>query len=348
MEDKKATAGLTWEYLADRVKRHGLPAFGIGAGLAGVVQLLALKKDMEENAAKKKDEDVITIEIPEKKAAAPGQYIWDAPVALAAGIGGLSAGYMIVDSLLRKMRQKQTEDKLDSLKSQYAHFLAEDLSPKRGSEYPMLHGVAMGMAEFARKLPAPPTEKIAGVSPETLGSMFTSLPGIAALVTGLLAHNYYYSRGKSIQRALEKEEVSNVRRAPKTIRIVSVPAKILKDSDSPKGQEEEDFGDMLEPKKGSSAVETAKKILDAEDEDQKKKEDEGAPKPENKKDRVYRRTVPLMDEKDISQLDRSTLIISTDDGDVQVDALDPEAMKALEKHKEQILRDFALGVNLSE
>ena len=45
------------------------------------------------------------------------------------------------------------------------------------------------------------------------------------------------------------------------------------------------------------------------------------------------------------KLDKNTLMMLTDSGNIKVDALDPNALAVLEKHKENILRSLAAGLD---
>jgi hypothetical protein len=361
--------GLSADMVIDSFKRHGLPTLAMGSGLAGIVHLLALQKRQEEQSKKKQDAETIVINVPTKTANTQmGQYFWDAPLAVGSAIGGFGIGYSIIDSILKKNRKKQLESELDSLKKEYSDYMSQELTTdSKTAQYPILDGFILSIVdkvkdaatESYRKtacLNLLKKEAIAFLPPnfipgsgaaapqtqlqqapqkgrETLGTLLTSLPGVFALLAGIATHNYYYNRSKDIDRGIEKQEAEEMQKAPKRVKIVSTPAQ-----DTQK-QETEELGGLLS--KGAIDLLTApiiEKIIEG-------TKDKVSPEQATTRDRDARREEPLVSDKDLQKVDDNTLMLLTDSGNVQVDALDPKALEALEKHKEKILKSFALGFN---
>lgn len=371
--------GLNWEYISDRFVRHGLPAVAIGGGIAGLAHFLSMRKKQEEDAkTQQQKNDTIVIEVPTKNASvldsikqmgsnlvnkakgpSTGQYVWDAPLAVGSALAGGSIGYALVDKILKKYREKQLENELDSLKSQYSRYLAQDMLPKSASEYPSLDGLALSLSEISKSLPVEQSRKEAAAhvmkeayGPETLGTMALSLPGVAALLSGILAHNYYYNRSKDVERGLEKEEAEKMKIAPKNIKIVSVPAESVMVSKKSKGKSKKEDEIPLDELLGKGATEIlpmpsiatpAGNVAPILQKMIEHKEDKDVDL--SSSDRESRRKDKILSEEDLQQIDPNTLVLMTDQGPIQIDALDPQALKALEKHKDLILRSFALGMN---
>jgi hypothetical protein len=333
--------GLTLDMLKDSLSRHALPAAGIGAGLAGVAHILALKKRQEEANKKKQDADTIVIEVPSKTATPEfGQYFWDAPLAVGSALAGGGAGYAIVNNILKKQRQKQLDNELESLKKQYADYMSQQMSvDSKTAEYPVLDGLILSIADKVHDTPPEDYRKSAAqnlikkaspadpVGRETLGTMLTSLPGVAALLAGIGAHSYYYNRQKNIDRAIEKEEASEMKSAPKFIKIVSKPV------------QQEPEQELLTKGASTSILDTIDKVVNPESNlsshDQNPQE----------KARESRRGNPVVSNEDIQKIDDNTMFMTTDSGNIQLDALDPEALAKLEKYKKRILESFAVGFN---
>lgn len=365
--------GLSWDYIADRFVRHGLPAMAVGSGIAGLAHFLSMRKKREEEQESSKNNDTIVIEVPTKQAGivdslkgpSLGQYAWDAPMAIGTALAGGGLGYLVVDKILKKYREQQLDSELNSLKKQYAKYLAQDMVPKQASsEYPMLDGLTLAITETAKATPVEQDRKEAAASivkeafgPETVGTMALSLPGVAALLSGILAHNYYYNHQKNVQRGLEKEEAEKMKLAPKSVKIVSVPA-VSEEPAKSKATKKKNDDVPVDELLGKSAevnpaaviplaaggAATANNLSSM----VQKLIDQGAhvDRDTGANTRESRRKDKIVSREDIQKIDPNTLMLMTDSGPIQIDALDPEALKALEKHKDLILRSFALGMNV--
>lgn len=362
--DKKAFSpvpGLTWELLRDRLVRHGIPAAALGGGVAGLAHLVS--NNAQQNAAKKKtqQDNTLVIEVPGKTASAPttGQYVWDAPLAAGAMAAGGAVGYKVVDSILRKHREKKLQDQLNSVKQEYAGFLGQRLSDEKTAaedEYPLLNGMILSLSSNMVKTPVEQVRKEAAMrvmdvdkiaaSPETLLTMLTSLPGLAALATGTAAHNYYYNRQQDIDRGIEKEEADSMGKAPRFVKIVSAPAEASPEAGNKEIQKRKGLpvDDLLQKaaQEPESALSIVQKVLDptgAAIAAGTKEDLKPVVKPEEPEK-------PIVNSEDIQEIDPNTTVYRTKSGPVQVDALDPAAQKALEAHKETILRSLAVGMNI--
>ena len=326
--------GLTLDLLKQRLMQFGPPAAAGGAALAGVSHLLSLRDNALQSDDEKKKDNTLVIQIPQKEAAGPsfGQYVWDSPLAVGSTLAGGAAGYAIIDGILKKYRQKQMNQELDSVKGQYASYLGQELAPKQASEYPTLDGILIAIADQVKDVPVEDSRKTASknilqksaAGAPTAGTMLTSMPGVAALLAGVAAHQWYYNRQKDVDRAIEKEEADGMQKSPQYVKIVSQPPV---DPDAPKLAEEGEGGGILEGGILASLLGKSKP-----------KAEVVSPTHEPKK---------VFSNGDVSDIAPQTVVLSTEGGPVQVDALDPKAVAALQGHKDQILKSFALGANVN-
>lgn len=354
--------GLTIDMIKDSFSRHGLPALGAGAGLAGLAHLIALKKRQQElNDKKQLDKDTIVIEVPAKTASpSMGQYFWDSPLAVGSVMLGGGIGYTVVNNILKKHRQKQLDNELDSLKKQYANYLSQDMSvDSKVAKYPILDGIVFSTLDRLKDVKPEQHRKQAALdiikkataeynttpnnttpntltpgssTSPTLGTLLTSLPGVFALLAAVGTHNYYYNRQKNIDRAIEKDEADEMKSAPKYVKIVTK-------SPEPTSQTQP----LL---KGANIIPQGVVGVDVQ-EDSKDKDEKSSKSTSSgaKSDRELRRKNKIVSTSDIQKVDPNTLVITTDSGNIQVDALDPEALAKMEKYKENILRSFSIGFN---
>ena len=386
--------GLDWDYVMDKIKRFGLPSLAVGSGAAGLAHLMSLQEKARKDKEKITDEDTIIIEVPAKEAEegadaaaqaaqqsggiiegikkipqkivdvmtggpTANQYFWDAPTIAASVAGGGTLGYVLVDSILKKHRERQLEDDLKSLKKQYSGYLAKGM--KTANEFSKLDEFVSSIVDRLKDHPVEDSRKEAaynilktadpnqnGQEPETMGTLLFSLPGVAALLSGVLAHNYYYNRLENTQRGLEKEEADKMKLAPKNIKIVTVPPNKINAPSKPGQKSEQIPVDDLLGKSAAQAID-AEKLMSMTSEVPAAKEliDQGSPKEEHSdgNSRSDRRKQKILSEEDLQQIDPNTLMLLTDSGNIQVDALDPGALKILQKHKDLILKSFALGMN---
>lgn len=364
MENKTAEIpGLTWDLLKNRLIRHGIPAAGVGAGIAGLAHLMSMQKTKEEQQKKKDQSDTIVIELPVKKnATSPGQMFWDAPLAVGTTIAGGTIAYALVDHILKRRREVQLKQELDSLKNQYSNYLAQELSSKNAAEFPVLDGLLIAATDAISKVPVEENRKQAAqnmikkaaADPETVGSMFFSLPGVAALLSGILAHKYFYNKDQDIERALEKEEADKMKIAPKQIKIVSRP---IEETTVKSKTNKSEAEDLLELKSANLVSRVTPAVVAGEvvnpivEEIGSREDAEDAEEPDDSNNRHdsnnrnERRSQKIVSEKDLQEIDSNTLMLLTDLGNIQIDALDPEALQALQRHKDIILKNFALGMN---
>lgn len=339
--------GLTVDMVLDRLKRHALPAAGIGASAAAIAHLLSLRQQTLKQNEKDKNPDELVIEVPEKTAESAGQYFWDAPLAVGASLTGGTLGYAIVNSILQKRRQKQLNEELDNTKNQYSSYLSKDISSdSKEANFPCISGLVFSLAERVNKVPSETHRKqavlnlikVANPGKETMGTMLTSLPTLGALLAGIITHNMYYSKEKNFERGIQQEEANNSQIAPRSIKIVT--KKNTSNNQSQQGNDI-DVNELLGNEKKSSlfmGVEIARAFGN------KDKTQENKPH-QPKINKVTTRKNPIISKDDIQGLDKNTLMMLTDSGNVNVDALDPNALAVLEKHKENILRSLAAGLD---
>jgi hypothetical protein len=343
-------SGLTMDMILDRLKRHALPMAGIGASTAAIAHLLSLKQQAEKQNEQNKSPDQLIIEIPEKTAETAGQYFWDAPLAVGSSVAGGTLGFAIVNSILQKRRQQQLNNELDSVKNQYSSYLSKDISSdSKEASFPCLSGLVFSLTEKVNKIAPETHRKEAAINliknaqtppaPETIGTLLTSLPTLGALLAGVVTHKLYYDKQKNFQRGLEKEEASNSDIAPKLIKIVT--KKNSPDSAVESNSEVNVDELLMDNKKTSMDVSTGFLINQA----AKERENNNTDSQSRNSEKVEKRQNPIISKKDIQKLDKNTLMMLTDSGEIKVDALDPHALAILEKHKNNILRSLAAGLN---
>jgi len=339
--------GLTVDMVLDRLKRHALPAAGIGASAAAIAHLLSLRQQASKQNEQNKSPDELVIEVPEKTAESAGQYFWDAPLAVGSTAAGATMGYAVVNSILQKRRQQQLNKQLDSLKNEYSSYLSKDISSdSKEANFPCISGLVFSLTETVNKAGAEPHRKqavlnlikVASTGPETIGTLLTSLPTLGALLAGVVTHKMYYDKEKNFERGIEKEEASNAQIAPKLIKIVT--KKNTQNTDSEQGSDI-DVNELLGNEKKSSlfmGVEIARALGN-----QRGSAPQSSDQP--KVNKIKERKNPIVSKDDIQKLDKNTLMMLTDSGNIKVDALDPHALAVLEKHKENILRSLAAGLD---
>lgn len=338
--------GLTVDMVLDRLKRHALPAAGIGASAAAIAHLLSLRQQASKQNEQDKNPDELVIEVPEKTAESAGQYFWDAPLAAGSSVAGTTLGYAIVNSILQKRRQQQLNKELDSTKNEYSSYLSKDISSdSKEANFPCISGLVFSLTERINKVPAETHRKEAVLNliksagqpaPETIGTLLTSLPTLGALLAGAITHKLYYDKEKNFERGLEKEEANNADIAPKLIKIVTKKNTVNPGSAN---ESEMDVDGLLDNEKKSSLSTTLiDRISNSDKTDDGQNESSDSIKAEKRKN-------PIISKEDIQKLDKNTLMMLTDSGNIKVDALDPHALAVLEKHKENILRSLAAGLD---
>lgn len=352
MVNKKADQSLGG-YLLQRFGEYGIPTMATGAGLAGLAHLISLYKEKQKQEKTKEQPSELVIEVPVSKNATTNDSAWgyalDTPVILGSMAGGAGLGYYIVDQILRKKRQQVLDRELESTKKQYSNYLAQELSPvKNASDFPTLDGLVLAAVEAARAEPLEENRKTAALNiiksskeaqqaPEpnkaSVGtSIYFGLPFLGALLAG---HYLYYNRKKDIQRAIEKEESESLKRTPENIKIVTKPVVAQNDVNENRPELLLEKGAFLEDAAASKILEEVSKIPVG----KPKIEDDGI---------VKRKEKVVDDDMDLQKIDDNTYVLLTEGGNSTIDALDPEALKILEQHKDKILKSFALGMNIKK
>jgi hypothetical protein len=350
MVKKEASSEDLKSYLLDRFKQYGVPTMFTGAGVAGLAHLISLYKEKQKQEQVKEKPSELVIEVPVPKQAESKKANWgialDTPAIAGSIAGGFGLGYYVVDKILRKKRQEVLDRELESTKKQYSNYLAQELAPqKSATEFPTLDGLVLSVVEAVKSVPVEENRKTAALSviklkeaqaPEankgTVASSFLlGLPLVAGLVGG---HYLYYNRKKDIQRAIEKEEAESMKRTPENIKVVTKPVAVKNNVDENNPELLLEKGAFLEDAAMQKIVEEVSKMPQT-------------PKPED--DGIVKRKEKVVDEElDLQKIDDNTYVILTEGGNSTIDALDPEALKILEQHKDKILKSFALGMNIKK
>ena len=350
MVKKEANSEDLKSYLLDRFKQYGVPTMFTGAGVAGLAHLISLYKENQKQEQVKEKQSELVIEVPVPKQAESKKANWgivlDTPAIAGSIAGGFGLGYYVVDKILRKKRQEVLDRELESTKKQYSNYLAQELAPqKSATEFPTLDGLVLSVVEAVKSVPVEENRKTAALSviklkeaqaPEAnKGTVATSFLSGLPLVAGLVGGHYlYYNRKKDIQRAIEKEEAESMKRTPENIKVVTKPVAVKNNVDENNPELLLEKGAFLEDAAMQKIVEEVSKMPPA-------------PKPED--DGIVKRKEKVVDDElDLQKIDDNTYVLLTEGGNSTIDALDPEALKILEQHKDKILRSFALGMNIKK
>ena len=350
MVKKEASSEDLKSYLLDRFKQYGVPTMFTGAGVAGLAHLISLYKENQKQEQVKEKPSELVIEVPVPKQAESKKANWgivlDTPAIAGSIAGGFGLGYYVVDKILRKKRQEVLDRELESTKKQYSNYLAQELAPqKSATEFPTLDGLVLSVVEAVKSVPVEENRKTAALSviklkeaqaPEAnKGTVATSFLSGLPLVAGLVGGHYlYYNRKKDIQRAIEKEEAESMKRTPENIKVVTKPVAVKNNVDENNPELLLEKGAFLEDAAMQKIVEEVSKMPPA-------------PKPED--DGIVKRKEKVVDDElDLQKIDDNTYVLLTEGGNSTIDALDPEALKILEQHKDKILRSFALGMNIKK
>jgi len=321
-------AGKIIDLIIDRIQKYGPKAAVVGGGLAGVSHLIAMNNQRNEEQAEKEKENTLYIDIPKTAGIfdtpTMPQYLLDSGLAVGTTLAAGGLGYAVVDSILKNVRKKKSEEELEGVKSQYSHLLTQkiydkDENSKHASqvEFENIEALALSIYDAVKNAPV---EKIA--SDETMGTLMTSLPGVGALITGILAHNYWYNREKDIETGMLKSEAENTKRSPALIKLRTV------DENEEEKQAAFTPSNILAGTLGSEFAELDNVEEKAKPEDKKKKK--------NKKINIS---------KSISNIDGNTSVIETEDGDVQINATDAASKSKLNKYKKEIAKNVLLALN---
>ena len=312
------------ELVLDRVKKYGPPAAAIGGGIAGLSHIIAMKQQHDKEVeAKTKNDNTLYIDLPKSASMfdtpSTAQYFLDGPVATGTALAAGALGYKVVNSILQTVRKRKMNDELSRTKKEYSSLLSQkiygqDSRDKVAEELPYqnIEALALSVYDFS----APVEMDKEALSDPTMGSMMTSLPGVGALITGILAHNYWYNKQKDIEVGIQKQEAEGQKRTPAMIKLRTV------------SEEEPKVAGIIEDlmiSRMASPDSKSEKLNKA--------------KPKNDRE--------IYSPSNTQQVDDNTVVISTEDGDTQVDAEDPEAALMLQKYKEIIAKSLATGVNMN-
>jgi hypothetical protein len=333
--------------ILERVRQYGPRAAVVGAGLAGLNHLVAeINREKKRREDQESKDNSIYLEIPKTaslfETPSGSQYLLDSGVIAGTMLGSGLLGYKAVDEILKAVRKKRYNDELEKVKKEYSRLLSQKIygleNQKQAGEieYPHIEAMAMSIYKMSKEAGIDnETMEKAAISDPTMGTLFASLPGLGALVSGILAHNYWYNRQKDIQRGIEKQEAESIKRTPAVIKIKTVP----RESDIE--VEAKEAGVL-----GSSpldSVATLESLVSLAE--RNKEKDKENPKDTDNKQRE--KGAPVFRDSDIQPVDHNTIVVNTDEGDTQVEALDPDAVKMLEKYKEVIAKSLAIGANLN-
>lgn len=321
------------ELVMDRLRQYGPQAALIGAGLAGLSHA-AYSSDEEKKKEKKEEDNSVYVTIPEKTAADTSQYLLDAGISGGAILGAGTAGYLVLDKVLQKMRKKDVDKDLERAKSEYARLLSQRISEEdeenkmaSGDElsYPNIEALcyAVAIAEAKEAI----GDKTAEVEDPSYLTLATSMPSLAALVGGVLAHNYWYDRQKNIEAGMKKRESEEMKKAPVKIKLKSEKKKEEK--------EEEKMGE-------SALTEEEANVLNAVNGNfffNHKGDGEENDKDKNEVDMTMRNGI-------VEPIDHNTTVVHTEKGDTVVEAQDAVAAKVMEKAQKIIAKNLAMAENL--
>lgn len=350
MVKKEASSEGLGSYLLQRFGQYGVPTMLTGAGVAGLAHLISLYKEKQKQEQAKEKPSELVIEVPVPKQAQAKKANWgltlDAPVIAGSVAGGFGLGYYVVDQILRKKRQEVLDRELESTKKQYSNYLAQELAPqKSATEFPTLDGLVLSIVEAVKSVPVEENRKTAALNvirskqaqiPQpNKGTLALSLYLGVPLVAGLLGGHYlYYNRKKDIQRAIEKEEAESMKRTPENIKVVTKPVAVKTNVDEDRPELLLEKGAFLEDAAMQKIVEEVSKM---------------PPTPKTEDDGIVKRKEKVVDDElDLQKIDDNTYVLLTEGGNSTIDALDPEALKILEQHKDKILKSFALGMNIKK
>lgn len=351
MVKKEASSDGLGSYLLERFKQYGVPTMFTGAGVAGLAHLISLYKEKQKQEQAKEKPSELVVEVPVPKQADAKKANWgiafDTPAIAGSIAGGFGLGYYVVDKILRKKRQEVLDRELESTKKQYSNYLAQELAPqKSATDFPTLDGLVLSVVEAVRSVPVEENRKTAAlnvikskkaqaVSPANKGTVATSFLFGLPLVAGLVAGHYlYYNRKKDIQRAIEKEEAESLKRAPENIKVVTKPVAVKNTVDQNNPELLLEKGAFLQDAATQKILEEVSKM---------------PPLPKTEDDGIVKRKEKVVDDElDLQKIDDNTYVILTEGGNSTIDALDPEALKILEQHKDKILKSFALGMNIKK
>jgi hypothetical protein len=329
LNNMEKTANQILDLILERLKTYGPPAAAVGAGLAGLNHLVAMKSQRDQEVENSKKEDnTIYIDVPKVAGLfdtpSTSQYFLDSGLVAGSALAGGAVGYTVVNSILQNIRKRRMKSTLDKTKEDYAKLLSQKIygmEEKEASEvmYPTIEALALAIHDSLEVTEDKVAFEKEALSEPTMVSLMTSLPGVGALITGILAHNYWYNKQKDIEVGLQKQEAESAKRAPAMIKLRTI-------QDQPEEEKAAGLMDNLGPAEVAAILAEEKKNTI----------------PEDKTDieKVY-------DPESTEMLDHNTVVVSTDNGDTQIDAVDPEAVKLLEKYKEVIARSLAAGVNIN-
>ena len=262
------------------------------------------------------------------------QYLLDSGLAVGATLGGGAIGYKVVNSILQSVRKRKEHEELERTKGEYSKLLSQKIygmeQGKHASDaaFQNIEALAFSIAESMEGVSSKVAFDKEALSDPTMMSIMSSLPGVGALITGILAHNYWYNKQKDVEAGLAKQESEKVKKSPTMIKIRTVDpetgledkaAGLVENLMAPELAAQQALAHTLSGPAGSTTVV------------------EGSPKEKR----------PIFEDSDMEEVDPNTVVVSTDDGDTQIDAEDPQAVKTLEKYKAIIAKSIASGININ-
>jgi len=340
----KKEAGVL-ELIVNRLEEYGPQAAMIGAGLAGLSHYMYASNMEEKEKNQKENDKSIYVDVDPSKMAADGsQYLLDAGIGGGVILGAGTAGYVVVDKILQKIRKKELDKDLSKSKSEYEKLLSQRISKEQaspedkraGSEltYPNIEALCYAVA--ISELDSDVREKVATVTDPTYATLAMSMPSLAALVGGVLAHNYWYDRQKNIDAGLLKKEKEEERKTPTKIKLRYKEDKGKKEEPKEPLEEKGASGDSPLTEEEASMVNALNGNLYFTG---KEKDDNTEEEKKNVVDKTLHENM-------VEPIDHNTTVVHTENGDTVVEAQDAIASKVLGRAQDIIAKNLAMTENV--
>lgn len=326
------------ELVLERIKQYGPQSAMIGAGLAGLSHYLYSNREEEEDGEKKED-DAVYVDVPEKSAAEISQYLLDSGIGGGAILGSGVAGYLVLDKILKSYRSNKIKSEIEKTKAEYAKLLTQRINKGEDEEekeasigreltYPNIEALCYAVAIVNEG----GDEKVAEISDPSYLSIATSMPSLAALVGGVLAHNYWYDRQKNIEAGVKKKEVEESKKTPIRIRLRGK-------KEEHKEKEDGETDDKEKVGNASPLTEDEADILNVINGNFGKEEEKNDKSKDDEVDMTIRDSM-------VEPIDHNTTVIHTETGDTVIEAQDRVAVKVMERAQDIISKTLAMTENL--